>query len=43
MRGAELVACMKERIFLWGNLRERDQFEDIGVDGYIILKWIFKK
>jgi hypothetical protein len=26
----------------WGNLRERGQFEDIGVDGRI-LKWIFNK
>ena len=28
--------------FLWGNLRERDHFENIDLDGYIILKWIFK-
>jgi len=26
-----------------GNLRERDHFEDTGVDGRITLKWIFKK
>ena len=25
------------------NLRERAHFEDPGVDGWIILKWIFKK
>jgi hypothetical protein len=27
----------------WGSLRERDHIEDLGVDGRIILKWIFKK
>ena len=26
----------------WGNLRERDQLEDLGTDYGIILKWIFK-
>jgi len=24
----------------WGNLMERDRFEDLGVDGSITLKWI---
>jgi hypothetical protein len=29
--------------FWWGNLRETDHWEDPGVDGRIILRWIFKK
>jgi hypothetical protein len=29
--------------FWWGNLRERDQLEDPGLDRKIILRWIFKK
>jgi hypothetical protein len=28
--------------FLLGDLRERDHFENLGVDGRIILKWIFR-
>ena len=27
----------------WGNLRERDQLEDAGIDGRIILRLIFRK
>ena len=29
--------------FRWRNLRERDHLEDPGVDGRIILRWIFRK
>jgi len=29
--------------FWWGNLRERGHLEDPGVDGQIILRWIFRK
>jgi len=27
----------------WGNLRKRNHLEDPGVDGRIILRWIFRK
>ena len=29
--------------FWWGNLRERDNFREPGLDGMIILRWIFRK
>jgi hypothetical protein len=29
--------------FWWGNLRERDHLEYPGVNGRIILRWIFRK
>jgi len=29
--------------FWWGNLRERNHLENPGVDGSIILMWIFRK
>jgi len=29
--------------FWWGNLRERDHLQEPGVDGRIILRWIFRK
>ena len=30
-------------VFWWENLRERDHLGDPGVDGRIILRWIFRK
>jgi hypothetical protein len=29
--------------FSWGDLRKSDYLDDVGADGVIILKWIFKK
>jgi hypothetical protein len=29
--------------FWWGNLRDRDHWGDPGIDGRIILEWIFRK
>jgi len=29
--------------FWWGNLRERDHLGGLGVDGMILLRWIFRK
>jgi hypothetical protein len=29
--------------FGWGNLRENDHLEEPGLDGRIILRWIFRK
>jgi len=47
MRWAGHVARMGEGEactgFWWGNLRERDQLEAPGLDGKIILRWIFRK
>jgi hypothetical protein len=47
MRWVAHVANMGERTdvygFWWIYLRERDDFEDPGVDGMIIKRWIFRK
>jgi len=44
MRWVGHVACMEESTgFWWGNLRERDQLDDRGINGRIILRWIFRK
>lgn len=29
--------------FCLGNLKERENFEDLGLGGRIIIKWVFKK
>ena len=45
MRWAGNVACMEKsrRVFWWGNLSEADRWEDPGVDGEIMLRWMFRK
>ena len=49
MRWAGRIARMGDTkkvrtVFWWGGgLRERDHLEDLGVDGSMIFKWIFKK
>ena len=41
----EMVGAHREVYtgFCWGNLKERDNLEDPGIDKGIILKWIFRK
>ena len=37
MRRAGHVACMGDKMFWWGDLREGVDLEDLGVDGRILL------
>jgi len=47
MRWAGHVARMgEEREYIgscWGNRRERDHWRNLGVDGWIILRWISRR
>ena len=47
MRLAWHIARMGERRGVyriwWGNLKESEHLEDLGVDGRVMLRWIFKK
>ena len=47
MRWAGHAARMREKEvhteFWWGNLKGRDHLEDAGLDGWMILRWIFRK
>jgi len=38
--GGRVEACTG---FWWSNPRKRDHLEDRGVDGRIVLRWIFRK
>jgi hypothetical protein len=38
-----IFICNVHTEFWWGNLKEGDHLKDSGVDGRMILKWIFEK
>jgi hypothetical protein len=45
MRFVRHEARMRKKVlrgFWWGNPRARDNLKDLGVDGRIIINWIFK-
>jgi hypothetical protein len=35
-----IIICITLPVYCSGDLRERDNLEDLGVDGRIILKWV---
>jgi hypothetical protein len=38
-----IVYNFSNKGFCWEKLRERDHWRDPGVDGRVILRWIFRK